>query len=120
MHCLKVGLGTSYIKLFFDVSRDTKDLQRALAAYNKAESGSHDPDLYRNRAIIYQYLESYEKAVADYKRAGELDPGFTESCSESIQRIENFSKLMQATIAKRVCITPWFHNSHFCNYYGYK
>ncbi|KAJ3228455.1 Tetratricopeptide repeat protein 5 [Clydaea vesicula] len=54
------GLGSSYLKKFFDLTRNSKDLMQALTAYNKA---------------IHHYLENYESCFKDLEHSLELDPG---------------------------------------------
>ncbi|KAJ3213956.1 hypothetical protein HDU67_002264 [Dinochytrium kinnereticum] len=71
------GLGSTYLKFFFNVSFDSKDLYKALAAYNKAASSVdmvNHPDLYRNRAIVNLYLENYPSSLDDFGRSSTLDP----------------------------------------------
>ncbi|KAJ3117560.1 Tetratricopeptide repeat protein 5 [Phlyctochytrium bullatum] len=71
------GIGSSYLKQFFSVSFDPKDLNKALAAYNKAAACpnmEHHPDLYRNRAQIYVYQQQYTNALNDFERSAILDP----------------------------------------------
>ena len=80
----------------------TKLYVRGRRSNPSKEKGSSDPDLYRNRAIIHQYLELYQQAIQDYKRAIELDPNFTETCLDAVTRIMQFSRLMNSTIQKRV------------------
>ncbi|KAJ3059986.1 hypothetical protein HDU98_004001, partial [Podochytrium sp. JEL0797] len=72
------GLGCLYLKKFFLLTFDLKDLHKALAAYNHAELDPimhRDPDLYANRASIHQYTQSYPSAVRDFTKAAECDPG---------------------------------------------
>jgi tetratricopeptide (TPR) repeat protein len=71
------GLGTSYMKLFFDLTRDTGHLEQSLKAYNHAETcltNIDKPDLHLNRAIIHHYLEAFPEAFKDYEKGALLDP----------------------------------------------
>jgi len=92
-------LGNAHIARFFRVSNAAADAERALASYAKAEqcgkalcaargaagadpaaAGGEagfeyaNPDLHFNRANLLRYLERHAEAVADYRRAAELDP----------------------------------------------
>ncbi|KAJ3407981.1 Tetratricopeptide repeat protein 5 [Chytridiales sp. JEL 0842] len=71
------GIGSTYLKRFFSVTFDLKDLVKSLSAYNKAAAcpkANTNADLYRNRAIIYQYLENYQQALEHFEKAAQLDP----------------------------------------------
>lgn len=70
-------LGNGYVSLFFRVTRSLADLDRATAAYAKAEAcdgADANPDLFFNRGNLRRYQERYAEAAADYARAHELDP----------------------------------------------
>jgi tetratricopeptide (TPR) repeat protein len=91
----------SYLKYYFAVSRDTKDLLKSLEAYNTPKN-SINPDLYLNRATIHQYLENYELAISDYKRASELDTDLLSSCEERLKHIHAFINNFSSVIQKQV------------------
>ncbi|KAI8839856.1 hypothetical protein BC829DRAFT_420923 [Chytridium lagenaria] len=94
------GLGSSYLKLFFSVTFDLKDLHRALAAYNKSANSHHminHPDLYRNRAIINVYLENYSSAIDDFERSAVLDP--LDIGPDSLEQIKGILGLLAGTSA---------------------
>lgn len=104
-----LSLGNAYLKRFFNVSHDLKDIRKALNSYNHALSADErmrdDPDLYRSRAIVYEYLEHYQEAFVDYVRAFSLDP--VELDIES--RIENLHQYIVKThevIQKRAYLKP--------------
>ena len=75
-------LGNAYLASFFAVSHQTKgqeDLENAVKAYNRAESimresGLMNPDVLYNRGQVHRWLEMYEKAAEDYRRAHARDP----------------------------------------------
>ena len=72
-------LGNAHLTNFF-VNEDINvgELQSALKAYAQSEKNmselSVNPDVYYNRATIYEYLERYNEAVADYNTAYKIDP----------------------------------------------
>ncbi len=97
------GLGTTFLKLYFDFSHDVKDLSRSLAAYNKASSYSHDPDIYRNRGVIYYYMENYDDAISDFKRAIEYDSlKYKELCEKDIDEILKYAKSTNESLEQLV------------------
>eukprot|EP00945_MAST-04E_sp_MAST-4E-sp1_P005192 g5192.t1 len=72
-------LGNAYLGSFFNLAHDPADLTRALKAYENAEKHRDDgvnalPDLFFNRAEVHSYLQNYNLAIQDYRRAGEVDP----------------------------------------------
>ncbi|CAM9230402.1 unnamed protein product, partial [Ectocarpus sp. 8 AP-2014] len=70
-------LGNGYVASFFGSSRGIKDLDRALQAYKKAEAYGGEkgnPDLFFNRAQVFQYREDYPESIRDFRLARELDP----------------------------------------------
>ena len=89
-HVDVVGIGISYLKLFFNHTRNTKHLLQSLAAYDRADGSSNNPDLYQNRAIIHQYREHYEASIKDYRKASELDVELKPFCDACIQNIQKF------------------------------
>lgn len=72
-------LGNAHLTNFF-VNEDINvgELTSALKAYAQSEKNmselSVNPDVYYNRATIYEYLERYNEAVADYNTAFKIDP----------------------------------------------
>ncbi|KAI8911528.1 hypothetical protein EDD86DRAFT_245809 [Gorgonomyces haynaldii] len=87
------GLGMAYLKLFFNITRDTRDLLLSLAAYNRVAKTSSNPDLFQNRAVIHQYREEYQQAIDDFSRAAELDPLLAPECLTQIKRTREFIHL---------------------------
>lgn len=61
---------------FTNKSSDLEQLTLALKAYTQTEKNSKDPnpDLFFNRATIYEYLERYAEAIRDYNHANSIDP----------------------------------------------
>ncbi len=53
-----------------------EQLDLALKAYSQTERQMKEPnpDLFFNRATIYEYLERYSEAVRDYNSAHSIDP----------------------------------------------
>jgi tetratricopeptide (TPR) repeat protein len=96
-----VGIGVSYLKLYFHVSRDTGDLMKSLAAYNKPE-GCLNPDLYFNRATIHQYREHYHLAILDYQRASELDAHLAPTCEYNVRSLQQFVNNLEQMLCQVV------------------
>merc|ERR1711871_621311 len=69
-------LGNAYSTKFFAVSHNPEDLDKAIQAYNRAQTngGENNPDLFMNRGNILRYLERYTEAAADFRTAADLDP----------------------------------------------
>jgi hypothetical protein len=44
----------------------------------------------------------YQNAINDYKRAAQLDPGFTKFCYDAIERIVKFTKSFRQLLDKKV------------------
>jgi len=64
------SLGISYLEKFFNISRDTNDLQSSLKAYTIAFSHCKKEkslDMLLNRYMINSYLENYKEAMDDLK-----------------------------------------------------
>lgn len=61
---------------FFVNNENISELTLALKAYAQTERNLQEPnpDLYFNRATIYEYLERYAEAVNDYNLAHSIDP----------------------------------------------
>jgi Tetratricopeptide repeat len=70
------NLGNAHVAHFFSVTHSMSDLEKALQAYARAEAngGEANPDLYFNRAKVYQYQQDYSAAARCYRAAAELDP----------------------------------------------
>ena len=86
--------------MYFHCTRNPKDLKLALSAYEKTDPSSMNPDLYHSRAIIHQYFENYEKAIADLKQANSLDRSL--ECDEIINSIEKFTDTLYGELRKSV------------------
>jgi len=72
--CLDV-LGNAHLTNFFNNGENVEQLTLALKAYAQTERNLKEPnpDLYFNRASIYEYLERYSEAIADYNTAHTID-----------------------------------------------
>ncbi|KAJ3327428.1 Tetratricopeptide repeat protein 5 [Blyttiomyces sp. JEL0837] len=110
------GLGSTYLNMFFSISFDVKDLMKALAAYNQAQTcpqTSNDPDLYRNRAIIYRYLEYHQQAILDFHKAAELDPvGIGLDARVQIELILRLVYAISKTITRFESADPNLKSTH--------
>jgi tetratricopeptide (TPR) repeat protein len=83
-------LGNTHLTNFFVVHAAPDELTHALKAYAQTErlQKEPNPDLYYNRATIYEYLERYNEAVRDYLKAHQIDPNL--QADQRAQRIINF------------------------------
>ncbi len=61
---------------FFVNNDSVGELTLALKAYSQTErlQKEPNPDLFYNRATIFEYLERYNEAVRDYGKAHQIDP----------------------------------------------
>lgn len=64
-------LGNAHLTYFFACDESIDQLNLALKAYTQTEKTMTEPnpDLYFNRATIYEYLERYQEAGRDYMLA---------------------------------------------------
>ena len=69
-------LGNAHFTNFFANNEDVEQLTLALKAYSQTEKQMREPnpDMFFNRATIYEYLERYGEAVRDYNTAHSIDP----------------------------------------------
>ena len=69
-------LGNAHLTHFFTTQGDVEELMKALKAYAQTEKHMTEPnpDLFFNRATIYEYLERYGEAIRDYNLAHQIDP----------------------------------------------
>jgi tetratricopeptide (TPR) repeat protein len=69
-------LGNAHLTNFFVNNENVSELELALKAYSQSERNLKEPnpDMYYNRATIYEYLERYSEAVKDYNLAHSIDP----------------------------------------------
>jgi tetratricopeptide (TPR) repeat protein len=111
-------LGNAHMTNFF-VNHDINvgELQSALKAYAQTEKNLKEPnpDLYYNRATIYEYLERYNEAVQDFTLAHQVDPnlGADQKCnniigfvSRSYNSIVNKGKLKSNRLTSMVGSIP--------------
>jgi len=61
---------------YFTNNEDISHLQSAIKAYAQTERNLKEPnpDLFYNRATIFEYLERYGEAITDYNTAFVIDP----------------------------------------------
>ena len=61
---------------YLNLNEDVEQLNLALRAYTQTEKQMTEPnpDLFFNRATIFEYLERYGEAVRDYNNAHSIDP----------------------------------------------
>lgn len=73
--CVDV-LGNAHMTNYFTNSEDIEQLHLALKAYTQTERNLKEPnpDLFFNRATIFEYLERYGEAIQDYNTAFVIDP----------------------------------------------
>lgn len=74
-------LGNAYLSFFFCGSQSPQLIKQCMTAYFQADKdpvARNNPDLHFNRAMAYKFQEEYKLAIADFKRAEALDPGWTE------------------------------------------
>ncbi|CDW76195.1 tetratricopeptide repeat protein 5 [Stylonychia lemnae] len=83
-------LGNAHLTNFFVNQGSTDELTQALKTYTQTErlQKEPNPDLYYNRATIYEYLERYNEAVRDYLRAHSIDPNL--QADQRAEKIVNF------------------------------
>ena len=69
-------LGNAHLTNFFVNNENVSELELALKAYSQTERNLKEPnpDMFFNRATIYEYLERYSEAVKDYNLAHSIDP----------------------------------------------
>ena len=76
------------------------ELTLALKAYSQTERLQKDanPDLYYNRATIFEYLERYNEAVRDYRKAHQIDPNLQadKKAEKIIDFVINATTLIQS------------------------
>lgn len=61
-------LGNAHLTNFFINNENTMELEHAIKAYAQTEKHLKEPnpDLFFNRATIFDYLERYNEATNDY------------------------------------------------------
>ncbi len=83
-------LGNAHLTNFFVNNESTDQLTLALKAYTQTERllKEPNPDLFYNRATIFEYLERYNEAVRDYQKAHVIDPNL--QADSRAEKIVNF------------------------------
>lgn len=94
-------LGNAHLAFFFKGTQQYEHLDFALKAYTQAEERQvyQNPDLYYNRATIYNYLEKYNAAIEDYEVAHAIDPNL--GAKERGKAIEDFIVHVVSLIKKK-------------------
>lgn len=69
-------LGNAHFTNFFTNNAPFAEIDLALKAYTQTERlmKEPNPDLFFNRASIFEYLERFPEAVQDYNKAHSIDP----------------------------------------------
>lgn len=69
-------LGNAHLTHFFTTQGDVEEVSKALKAFAQSEKHMKEPnpDLFFNRATIFEYLERYGEAIVDYNLAHTIDP----------------------------------------------
>lgn len=86
-------LGNAYFGDFFLQPCPVPDiLKRVLIAYNKAEEiynqgAGASAILYRNRAVVYKFMEHYSRAIDDFRKAASLGGTEFKACTEEADAI---------------------------------
>lgn len=78
-------LGNAYLSFFFCGSQSPQFIKQCMTAYSQAYKdpvARNNPDLHFNRAMAYKFQEEYQLAIADFKQAQTLDPGWSEPNDE--------------------------------------
>ena len=70
-------LGNAHLTNFFVNNESTKELENALKAFTISEKHMQEPnpDLFYNRATVFEYLERYSEAATNYEVAHKIDSG---------------------------------------------
>eukprot|EP00922_Rhytidocystis_sp_ex-Travisia-forbesii_P017844 GHVS01026594.1.p1 GENE.GHVS01026594.1~~GHVS01026594.1.p1 ORF type:complete len:701 (-),score=81.93 GHVS01026594.1:391-2493(-) len=102
-------LGNAYMTHFMECDQTRQHLQKALAAYNHAEEsfqkkGQPFPDLYRNRALTYRYVEEYSKAFVDLNKGASLDS--ESGCREVARQLRQMLTKISSCIQKKYRLKP--------------
>lgn len=67
-----IALGNDYF--------DSKQRQRAVDAYARAlELAPNNPDVLTDQGVMYRELGAFDKAIANFKKASEIDPRHVQS-----------------------------------------
>jgi tetratricopeptide (TPR) repeat protein len=94
-------LGNAHLTNFFMNNESTTELENALKAYGHCEKNLKEPnpDLFFNRATIYEYLERYNEAIRDFQYAQQVDPSL--GANKKIESIVGFvSRAYNSIISK--------------------
>jgi len=95
--------GNAYLAQFFVNSQNYADLDNALKAYCQAEhckNAKFHPDMFYNRAVVYQYQQDYQSAISGFTQAAQLDPLFQEPTKIIQQIITYLDKIVEDIINK--------------------
>lgn len=84
--------GNAYMAKYFNNSIDILDLSKAINCYTRAEglpNSNTNPDLYYNKAVLYQYILDFENTIKYFKIAKSIDPSFRH-INDILINIENY------------------------------
>lgn len=97
-------LGNANCTRFFSVTQDIADLNKAFAAYKRAEilvNGDKNPDLYFTKGNVSRYLQHYDVALKSYHRARELDESLAQVTDGPISEIIAFQNRLYETFSEK-------------------
>eukprot|EP00922_Rhytidocystis_sp_ex-Travisia-forbesii_P017848 GHVS01026599.1.p1 GENE.GHVS01026599.1~~GHVS01026599.1.p1 ORF type:complete len:867 (-),score=187.60 GHVS01026599.1:331-2931(-) len=102
-------LGNAYMTHFMECDQAKQHLQKALAAYNHAEElfqkqSRPFPDLYRNRALTYRYVEEYARALSDLDKGATLDS--ESGCREEARQLRQMLIKISGCIQRKYRLKP--------------
>jgi tetratricopeptide (TPR) repeat protein len=97
-------LGNANCTRFFSVTQDISDLNKAFAAYKRAEilvNGDKNPDLYFTKGNVSRYLQHYDVALKSYQRSRELDESLAQVTDGPISEILTFQNRLYETFSEK-------------------
>lgn len=94
-------LGNAYMGEFFVNGKRSEELNKALIAYNRAESayeklGKRNPTMHVNRGIAAKFLEDYELAQRSFRTASEIGAARgTEEVDKIVALVRRLASLVE-------------------------
>ena len=99
---IKPDFAESHFQLGLTFSRDPKTLQQSMAAYKRAvELGYSGPEIHRNLGLLNNKLGNFDEAVAELKRALELQPDYADAYFQLADVFRKSGDLQEAAVASR-------------------